>query len=589
MRAPKALLWMVVSLFPAAAGPSESSGLYAQVGETRAAPAAPTPDLPSSRTAATGPTAGRLLDAPREPWNWLSYSGGYAGWHYSGLDQIDTSNVGNLAVSWVFQTGRTGPMAATPLVVDGILYVTSWGNVVHALDARTGRAIWTYERPLPANMPLDFACCGRINRGVAVLEDRLFLGTLDAHVVALDSRTGQVLWDVPSADWRKGYSFTGAPLVVADKVVVGVAGGEFGIRGFIDAYGAETGKRIWRFHTIPGPGAPGHETWEGDSWMRGSGPAWLTGSYDPALGLLYWGVGNPGPDLYGDDREGENLYTNSVVALDPETGKLAWHYQFTPHDVHDWDAVQTLLLIDQSIRETPRKLLVQANRNGFFYVLDRTTGTFLHAKPFVLVTWAKQIGSDGRPVLLPGGHPTPEGAYVCPAVRPGATNAGSASYHPLTQLVYVAAAEECEVFRSDSQATYRPGRRYMGGTHHRRPGDRPWGALRAIDPANGAIRWEFKTFSPPLAGTLTTAGGIVFAADMEGYVMAFHARSGKLLWRLQTGAPVRGNPISFAIDGRQHIAIACGSSLFTFALPRSRMPSAAVAKEETLSGERDLP
>ena len=277
----------------------------------------------------------RLVDAAKEPQNWLTYSGDYAGRRHSALDQIGTSNVGRLRPQWVFQSEEKGKFETTPLVVDGVMYVTGQENLAYALDARTGRTIWRYQHPWPEDVRL---CCGTVNRSLAVLGDKVFLATLDAHVVALDAKTGNVVWDVVAADYRKGYSFTLAPLAVKDKIIVGVAGGEFGIRGFIDAYDAETGKRAWRFYAIPGPGEPGHETWEGDSWKTGGSPAWLTGTYDPELNLTYWGTGNPGPDLYGEEREGDNLYSNCVVALDADTGKLKWYFQFTPHDVHDWDA-----------------------------------------------------------------------------------------------------------------------------------------------------------------------------------------------------------------------------------------------------------
>ena len=389
----------------------------------------------------------RLLKAAEEPHNWLTYSGDYSGRRYNLLKQIHTGNVEHLAVQWVFQTGTTGKFEATPLVIDGIMYLSGQGNQAYALDARTGRLIWRYQRTLPDNLLL---CCGEVNRGLAALGDKVFLATLDAHVVALDSKTGSVIWDVAAQDYRKGYIFTSAPLVVKDKVVVGVSGGEYGIRGFIEAYDAETGKRAWRFYTIPAPGEPGNETWAGDSWKTGGASAWLTGSYDPELNLIYWGTGNPGPVLYGGDREGDNLYSDCVVALDADTGKLKWYFQFTPHDVHDWDAGQIPVLLDLEYRGRPRKLLAWANRNGFFYLLDRTNGQFLFAKAFVKVTWAKEIDPDGRPVLLPNSDPTPEGNYICPGLA-GGTNWMSPSFHPQTGYLYVPTHEECQTYFSSPQ------------------------------------------------------------------------------------------------------------------------------------------
>jgi alcohol dehydrogenase (cytochrome c) len=513
-----------------------------------------------------GVTYERLLKTAQEPHNWLTYSGNYAGWRYSPLSQINAGNVEHLAVQWVFQTGTAGSFQATPLVVDGIMYLTGSRNVAWALDARTGRVLWRYQRPLPEKIPL---CCGPQNRGFAVLGNKLFLATLDAHVVALDAKTGNLLWDVPAEDHRKGYSFTLAPLLVKNKIIVGVAGGEYGVRGFIDAYDTETGQRAWRFYTIPGPGEPGHESWQGDSWKRGGASAWVTGTYDPELNLVYWGIGNPGPDLYGGERKGDNLYSDSVVALDADTGKLKWHFQFTPHDLHDWDATQIPVLLDAEIEGRPRKLLVLANRNGFFYVLDRSNGTFLRAKAFAKVTWAKEIGRDGRPVVLPGTDPTPEGNYVCPSLG-GAANWYSPSYHPGTGLLYVNTRERCENFFSAPQP-YREGHVYFGSATHTKSDERGWGALRALDPRSGDMKWEFKYYSVPASGTLATAGGLVFAADGDGNLVACDAKTGKLLWHLQTGSSVTAAPMAYAVDGKQYIAAPSGGVLFTFGLPAAMM------------------
>lgn len=358
-----------------------------------------------------------------------------------------------------------------------------------------------------------------------------------------------------------------APLVVKNKVIVGVSGGEFGIRGFIDAYDAETGKREWRFHTIPGPGEAGHDTWEGDSWKTGGAPAWMSGTYDPELNSLYWGIGNPGPDYYGDDREGDNLYSCSVVTLDPDNGKLKWHYQFNPHDVHDWDANEVPMLLDMVYEGRERKLLVQANRNGFYYILDRVTGEFLKAKPFAKVTWAKEIGRDGRPVILPESNPTREGSYTCPGVV-GATNWWSPSFNPATGLFYVAIREQCDKFFAHKQP-YKEGQWWVGGGTQTLPGDDAWGALRALDPATGELKWEFKYHTPPWAGTLSTAGNLVFAGDMDGHLMAFDARNGKELWHKQVGTAVWASPMTYAVEGKQYVVIPAGSALFAFALPES--------------------
>jgi alcohol dehydrogenase (cytochrome c) len=507
-------------------------------------------------------TPSRLLAASREPENWLTYSGGYAGHRFSSLTQIDARSVPDLAVRWVFQSGVPGNFEATPLVVDGVMYLSGPENHVWALDARTGRSIWHYRRALPEKVR---ACCGHVNRGVAVLGDRLFLATLDAHVVALDAKTGSVVWDVEAADYRAGNSFTLAPLAVKDKVIVGVAGGEIGVRGFIDAYDVQTGARIWRFYTIPGPGDLGHETWAGDSWMIGGAPAWVTGTYDPDTNLTYWGIGNPGPDFYGRDREGDNLFSDSVVALDADTGRLKWHFQYTPHDVHDWDATQVPVLADLQWQGRPRKVLFQANRNGFFYVLDRTNGEFLLGQPFARVTWASGITPDGRPILVPGAEPSREGTNVCPGAA-GATNYMAPSYSEQTGLLYVAVREQCDrIFGLPQQ--HRAGAFFVGSAGSPIPEEKPWGALKAIDPRTGTAKWEFRYYSAPWGGSLTTAGGLVFAGDMEGYLMAFEALTGKIVWRTELGGPVMASPMSYAVDGRQYVAVASGGALFAFTLP----------------------
>jgi PQQ-dependent dehydrogenase (methanol/ethanol family) len=515
---------------------------------------------PSSSPGAVPAT--RLLKAAEEPAQWLMYSGDYAGRRFSALNQIGAANVRQLGVQWTFQSGRPGMLETTPLVIDGVMYVTGANSEMWALDARSGRVIWRYRHRLPKRIPL---CCGPENHGVAALGDKIYLATLDAHLVALDAKSGAVLWDVVADDYRKGYSFSVAPLAVKDKIIVGVAGGEYGMRGFIDAYEAETGKRAWRFYTIPAPGEPGNDTWSGDSWKRGGAPAWLTGTYDPALNLTYWGIGNPGPDLHGEDRKGDNLYSDSVVALDVDTGRLRWHFQFTPHDVHDWDATQIPMLIDAKVNGEQRKLMVMANRNGFFYALDRSNGKFLFAKTFAKVTWAKGVDANGRPIVLPGTDPTPDGNNVCPGVQ-GATNWMSPSHSPQTGLFYVTAREQCDTYYSAPQM-YREGRLFFGSTNHAVPGQNAWGALRALDPTTGEMKWEFKMFRPSSAGTLATAGGVVFTGDRDGYIMAVDAASGKLLWKINVGGRVNATPITYSLDGRQYVAIAAGSAIFSFGLP----------------------
>jgi alcohol dehydrogenase (cytochrome c) len=507
-------------------------------------------------------TAEQFVGADRQPQNWVTYSGDYGGKRYSELKQIDAANVSRLAPAWIFQTSVAGKLETTPLAIDGILYFTGADDHGYAVDARTGRTIWHYTRPLPARLPV---CCGRVNRGFAARGNKLFMATLDAHVVALDAKTGNVIWDVEAADSKVGYSFTVAPLVVKDKVIVGVAGGEYGIRGFIDAYDAETGKRAWRFYTIPGANEPGNNTWAGDSWTRGGAPAWVTGTYDPELNLIYWGTGNPAPSDDTSERKGDNLYSNCVVALNADTGKLSWYFQFTPADAHDWDATEVPVLLNLDVDGKPRKALAHANRNGFFYLLDRTNGKFLFAKPFAHVTWAKDVGPDGRPRLSPAAAQSAEGTVVCPGAA-GATNWMSPSFSRQTGLLYVAAREQCDIFTGIPQP-FHPGHPYLGSVYYKPADERAWGALRAIDPATGQVRWEYKYLSPPWSGALSTAGGLVFAGDMEGYLIAFDARTGKDLWHFGTGAPITASPITYAVNGKQYVAIASNGVLLSFALP----------------------
>jgi alcohol dehydrogenase (cytochrome c) len=508
-------------------------------------------------------TPDQLLHSSETPSNWLQYSATYDGHRFSSLSQINRDNVSHLAAKWIFQSPVPGFFENTPLVVDGIMYVSAQDNTAYALDARTGRRLWSYKRTLPEKIR---ACCGHTNRGFAILGTRLFLATLDAHVIALDSATGNVLWDVEAANYSQGYAFTVAPLVVKNKIIVGVSGGEYGIRGFIDAYDPETGKRAWRFYTVPAPGEPGSDSWpSADSAARGGAPAWVTGTYDPQLDLLYWPTGNPAPSDDGSRRKGENLYSNSVVALQPDTGKLQWYFQFTPFDLHDWDATEVPVLVDAEIDAKPRKLLVQANRNGFFYVLDRTNGKFLFAKPYATQNWAKAIDASGKPIVLPNAAPTEEGIRTCPGAA-GATNWMSPAYSPQTGLLYVTVREQCDIFYAHPQP-FVTGRLYIGSTYMPAAKEKDWGAVRAIDPKSGEIRWEYKEVSAPWAGNLSTAGHLVFTGDLDGYLIALDADTGRHLWHMQTGAAIYAAPITYQLDGKQYITISSGSTLITFALP----------------------
>ena len=507
----------------------------------------------------------RLVDASQHPEDWLTYNGDYAGRRFSALDQVTPDNVQDLRVEWVYQTAP-GLVETTPLVFDGLMLLTEPPSTVTALDVRTGRAIWTFQPTIPTEVKvLGFP---PVNRGVAVLDDLVFVGTVDAWLYALDLETGAVRWRTQVADNATGHSITLAPLALDGKVIVGISGGEAGIRGFVDAYHAESGELAWRFYTIPGPGEPGNETWGGDSWKTGAGATWITGTYDPALDLLYWGVGNPGPDWNGDVRPGDNLYTSSVVALRPDDGSLAWHFQYTPHDTHDWDANQIPVLVDLEIAGQPTKTLVTANRNAFYYVLDRDDGRFLTAKAYAKQTWAERIDENGRPVVLPNTEPSEEGTLVWPSLQ-GATNWYSPAYSPETELFYVATREMGATYFKN-EVEYEPGEYFTGGGEQALDGEDARGFIRALDVHTGETRWEWEMLTPPWAGVLATAGGLVFGGSNEGNVFALDAANGASLWHFQTGGAIRTNPMAFAVDGKQHIAIAGGTALFVFSLPDAR-------------------
>jgi alcohol dehydrogenase (cytochrome c) len=522
----------------------------------------------------------RLLRAAQEPQNWLTYSGTLFSHRYTGLTQITPANVKNLELQWVFQTrGPAEPTEkseATPLVVDGVMYTVLSPNHVVALDAATGRMFWMYS---PRLSPLARVCCGRINRGLAILGDALFMGTIDGHLIAIDAKAGKPLWDVTISKPELGYSFTMAPLVVKDKVIMGPAGGEYGIRGFIAAFDAKTGTEAWRFHTVPGPGEPGFESWPAgsDAWQHGGGSIWVTGSYDPDLNLMYWGVGNPGPDWNADSRSGDNLYTDSVVALDPDSGKLKWHYQFTPHDEFDYDSTQVPVLADMDWKGRPRKVMLWANRNGFWYVLDRATGEFLQGMPFVRVNWAEGIDPKGRPKRVL--NATAEGTLVYPNNQ-GATNWYSPSYSPRTGLFYIPSWMDTYSTYTKGDVQYKEGNQFTGrfptmtvpalrtgpGAVNQRTPQEGWGAIQAFDPKSGELKWQFKMADVTDSGVLTTATDLLFAGGREGYFFALDARSGAQLWRGNVGGQVSAAPMSYAVNGRQYVAISAGSALFVYAL-----------------------
>ena len=504
----------------------------------------------------------RLVNAESEPENWMMYSGTLDSQRYSRLDQINTNNVTELEMKWSYQIPVIDRAETVPTVVDGIMFITEAPSNLTAVDARTGRVYWRYDHELPEDLRI---CCGRNNRGVAILGETLFMSTLDAHLVAIDARTGNVLWDVEVADYEAGYSKTAAPLIVKDKVVTGIAGGEFGIRGFIDAYDPVTGELEWRTYAIPGPGEPGNDSWSGDSWKTGGAATWITGSYDPYLNLIYWGTGNPGPDWNGDVRLGDNLYSDSALALNGDTGEIAWHFQFTPHDVHDYDSIQVPILADIEYQGSTRKVMMWANRNAFFYTIDRETGEFLEGEAYASQTWAQGLDPNGRPIRVPGMAPTYEGILVSPPIV-GATNWYSPGYSQQTGLFYVTSFDgEQEFFKRDED--YEEGERFTGGGgRYNQPMDAFHSSIRAINPATAEIEWEFPIMPRSSAGITTTAGGIVFTGSADGYFFALDAASGEELWHISLGARVHAAPMTYAIDGQQFVTIASGNVVYTFGL-----------------------
>ena len=504
----------------------------------------------------------RLLNAADEPDNWLMYSGTFSSQRFSRLDQIHTGNVGDLELKWTYQIPVVDRAETTPLVVDGVMSITEAPSNLVAVDAATGGVFWRYDHELPEDLRL---CCGRNNRGVSILGNTLYMSTLDAHLVAVDATSGNLVWNAEVANYKAGYSKTAAPLVVKDRVVTGIAGGEFGIRGFLDSYNASSGDREWRAYTIPGPDDPGNQTWSGESWRTGGSPTWITGSYDPDLDLVYWGTGNPGPDYNGDMRLGDNLYADSVLALDGNSGELSWYFQFTPHDVHDWDAIQVPVLADIEYDGQPRKVMMWANRNAFFYVLDRETGEYLLGKPFARQTWAERLDEQGRPIRVPNTFPTPEGTVVSPPVL-GGTNWWSPAYSPRTGLFYVNAFDgEAEYFIRDDE--HQDGVRFTGGGQQAVSAiDNYVSAIRALDPKTGDRRWEFRITPQSKAGILATAGDVIFSGGVDGYFFALDAETGEELWHISLGALVQAAPITYAVDGQQYVTIAVGNVIYTFGL-----------------------
>jgi alcohol dehydrogenase (cytochrome c) len=496
--------------------------------------------------------------------NWTSYNGDYSGRRYSSLGEINSGKVAGLRAEWVFHARDSKRLEVTPLVVNGMMFVTA-SNDASALDARTGRVVWHHSWPISEGLIDDAA--GHINRGVGLWHDRVYMETDNAHLLCLDARSGNLIWDVAYANWNKNYGATSAPLVVKDKVLVGTSGGDDGVRGFVAAYDALTGRLAWRFWTIPGPGEFGSESWPGKLYLHGGGTTWMPGTYDPQLNTIYWGTSNPAPDFEGSVRPGDDLYTDCVLALDPDTGKLKWYFQFTPHDLFDYDAVETPILIDAVYQGEPRKLLVEANRNGYIYVLDRTSGKFLSAMQFVeKLNWAKGVDAQGRP-LRTELQPTAEGTRVCPGFA-GATNWFAPSYSESTHSVYFMALEQCETFFFKPQP-FQEGQGYYSTGVKRIASEPSQKVLVAFSLDTNSIAWKYPQTGGGRSsgGTMATAGDLVFFGDDSGSFEAVDARSGKALWHFNTGQDVSASPMSYAIAGKQYVAIAAGSDVFSFALP----------------------
>jgi alcohol dehydrogenase (cytochrome c) len=506
---------------------------------------------------ARGVTSQRLANAAAEPQNWLTYHGGYAGQRFSSLTQVNVDNVKNLRVAWMFQSGVIGLVAnpatyafeATPIVVDGVMFVTGYDGYVWALDGATGRLLWQYRHAIPLDVPL---CCGNVNRGVAVAHGKVFATTQNGHIVALDATSGKVVWGKPFVDIRAGESATIAPLVVKNLVIVGSSGAEYGVRGHIDAFNLETGERVWRRYTIPKPGEPGSETWRDEkkeAWQRGGGAAWITGTYDPELDLLYWGTANPGPDFDGAERPGDNLYTNSVLALDPDDGVIKWHYQWTPHDVWDYDGVNENILFE----EGGKKLLAHFDKNGYFFILDRVTGKLVRATPFARVSWGSIDPSSGRVDVKR--TPTRDGIEICPGPA-GAKEWPHAAFSPSTRMLYTPVVEQCGMF-STRKTEFKEGMPYWGGgVENRRITG--WGHVKAFDAATGREAWSWKSRYPMVSSLLATGGDLLFAGEPSGEFNAFNAKTGELAWQFQTGNGIHGSPMTYSIGGKQYIAVPTG-------------------------------
>ena len=520
-------------------------------------------------------TNDHLLAGAANPEQWLLYGGDYGNYRHSPIDDITPANVGNLQVAWAFPTGTTEQFEVSPTVYDGIMYVTSSMNRLFALNAATGELYWRYDHPLPGRADLKL-CCGVVNRGAAIIGDTVLMATLDAKLLAFNRLSGEILWEVTLAEHDAGFSATSMPMIVKDMAIVGIAGGEFGVRGFFDAYDVATGELRWRHYTVPVEGEPGVETWAGDSWKTGGAPAWTSGAYDPEADVLYWTTGNPSPDWNGDLRAGDNLYSNSLLAVNPDTGERLWHFQFTPHDVWDYDGNTQLFLVDVERDGATTPAIVQANRNGFFYTLDRATGAFIDASVYVEeLNWAT-LDANGRPVVDPRANPTEEPNFrVCPSNLGGMNGAWTGALNPNLGLAYIPVVESCQHYQKGITA-FVEGQPFMGGTPI--PIDVESGAahghLSAIDVNTGEVRWRYMDRDPMMGGVLSLESGVVFTGNQEGEALALDAASGELLWRFRMGSGMRSQPVAYRAEGKTYVAIGSGNyaQFVAFAGGRTAIP-----------------
>jgi len=510
----------------------------------------------------------RLLHSQSEPQSWLTYGGSYFSQQYSLLKQINRQNVASLKIAWMYQPSRpVANLECSPIVVDGFMYITEPPSTVTALDVRSGLKIWSYTPALPEHV-VSIGLYAT-SRGVAILDDMVYVGTADAHLIALDVKTGAVRWNVHVADNVMGYAMTGPPLALNDKIVVGIAGSEAAVRGFLDAYDAKSGKRLWRLWTTPRVGDPGAESWGNGAAQSAGATTWNNGSYDADLNLIYWGTGNPAPDFNDDDRPGDNLYTCSLLAVEADTGKLKWYFQFSPHEDHDWDSDEPPVLFNAAIDGRMRRLVGFANRNGFYYVLDRVTGKFITGVPFVKETWAQGLDANGRPIPAPNQEPTlGAGTLVYPSIT-GGVDWTSPSYSPQTGLFYVSAHETGAYFiKGTGKIEPGPPKGIVGGGGIRAlVGEQSYGAIRALEATTGKLKWQFKLLASAWVPVLSTAGGLVFSGSDEGNFFALDAETGKPLWDIQMGHSARSNPISYEVDGKQYIFVTAGNTYIAFALP----------------------